>query len=257
MKRIAFIPVILLISILATTACTIKKSEEGHKDLRVLSYNVRNCRGMDDSTDYKRVGELINRIAPDVAAIQELDSATRRSNGAVALHELASITNMYETYSPSIEYQGGKYGIGILTREKPLSWKVVALPGREERRSLLIVELENYIICCTHLSLTEEDRVMSVDIINSTLRNYSKAIFIAGDFNAVPESVPVKNMLKNFQMLNNPQVPTIPSDHPSKCIDYIFGATYNGNTYKVKTSVVEQEPLASDHLPVWVDVQFR
>ncbi|MGE5456888.1 MAG: endonuclease/exonuclease/phosphatase family protein [Methanococcaceae archaeon] len=259
MNRTAFISfIILLNSLLVITSCsTIKTGEEKDNQVRILSYNVRNCRGMDNITDYKRIGNVINRVAPDVVAIQELDSATQRNNGAVALHELATITNMFETYSPSIEYQGGKYGIGILTREKPLSWKAVSLPGREERRSLLIVELRNYIICCTHLSLTEEDRVTSVDIIFNTVRDYTKPVFIAGDFNAVPESIPVKTMMKNWQVLNNPQVPTIPSDHPSKCIDYIFGSTFNGHTYKVMNSVVEQEPVASDHLPVWVDVQFH
>jgi endonuclease/exonuclease/phosphatase family metal-dependent hydrolase len=258
MKRILFIQVIIMNLLLTiTSCCTIKTSEEKGNHLKILSYNVRNCRGMDNNTDYNRIGGVINRVAPDVVAIQELDSATQRSNGTVALHELASITNMFETYSPSIEYQGGKYGIGILTREKPISWRHVSLPGREEKRSLLIVELKTCIICCTHLSLTEDDRVTSVDIIYNTLKNYRKPVFIAGDFNAVPESAPVKSMLKNWQVLNNPQAPTIPSDHPSKCIDYIFGAIFSGHNYKVINSMVESEPLASDHLPVWVDVQFK
>ena len=42
--------------------------------------------------------------------------------------------------------------------EKPLSQKGYKLPGKEEIRSLLIVELENFVLCCTHLSLTESDR---------------------------------------------------------------------------------------------------
>ena len=44
--------------------------------LRILSYNVRNCKGMDNLTDYQRVADVINKIAPDVVAVQELDSVT-------------------------------------------------------------------------------------------------------------------------------------------------------------------------------------
>ena len=227
------------------------------RNVKILSYNVRNCRGLDDSTDYKRVANIITRAAPDVVALQELDSATQRSNGIVALNELASFTKMYKTYSASIAYQGGKYGIGILTKAKPIKWKVVALPGREERRSLLIVELKDFIICCTHFSLTAEDRIASVDIINEALKGFIKPIFIAGDFNAVKGSEVIGNMEKKWEMLNNPELPTIPADHPNKCIDFIFVAKFTGNTFQTIRTIVEQEPLASDHLPVWVEVKIK
>lgn len=49
--------------------------------LRILSYNVRNCKGMDNLTDYQRVADVINKIAPDVVAVQELDSVTQQNNG--------------------------------------------------------------------------------------------------------------------------------------------------------------------------------
>jgi len=55
------------------------------RNFTILSYNVRNCRGMDDSTDYQRVAAIIKRNKPDVVALQELDSATRRSDGVVVL----------------------------------------------------------------------------------------------------------------------------------------------------------------------------
>jgi endonuclease/exonuclease/phosphatase family metal-dependent hydrolase len=225
--------------------------------VKILSYNVRNCLGMDNVTDYQRIANVITRVSPDVVALQELDSATQRSKGVVVLDRLASLTDMNKIYSASISYQGGKYGIGILTKEKPISWKVVALPGREEKRSLLIVELKDYYICCTHLSLTEEDRIASVEIINEALKNLSKPIFIAGDFNAISSSSEIKKIENNFLMLNNPEIPTIPSNMPQKCIDYIFAAKSMGSSFQVRQTYVEKEPVASDHLPVWVDVQFQ
>ena len=171
---------IFFLFIVTCSACNANNNdtEKNQDTVKILSYNVRNCQGMDNITSYKRVADIINRIAPEVVALQELDSATQRSNGIVVLDQLASLTSMYKTFGASIDYQGGKYGIGILTKEKPVKWEVIALPGREERRSLLIVELKDYFICCTHFSLTEEDRIASVDIINNALKNLSKPVFL-------------------------------------------------------------------------------
>ena len=46
----------------------------------VMSYNVRNCKGMDDVVDYARVAAVINKYQPVVVALQELDSATIAQN---------------------------------------------------------------------------------------------------------------------------------------------------------------------------------
>ena len=164
---------------------------------------------------------------------------------------------MNKTFGASITYQGGKYGIGILTKEKPIKWRIVALPGTEERRSLLIVELKDYIICCTHLSLTEKDRIASVGIINETLSSTTKPVFLAGDFNSIPESEVIRNVENKWLMLNNPMVPTIPSNNPQRCIDYIFAAKLTGYAFQTLQTNVENEPLASDHLPVWVEVKIK
>ena len=255
MKKIALLILAGFISTTYVTCSPLDKSgNDNKKAIKILSYNVRNCRGLDDVTDYTRVANVITRVAPDIVALQELDSATQRSNGVVVLNELAFRTNMYKTYSASIPYQGGKYGIGILTKEKPISFRKIALPGREEKRSMLIVELKGFFICCAHLSLTAEDRVASVEIINEALKNLSKPIFLAGDFNAIPSSVEIKKLEDNWSMLNNPENLTIPSNDPQRCIDYIFAAKSTNSTFKVKKTIVEKEPVASDHLPVWAEI---
>jgi len=53
-----------------------------------LTYNVRNCKGLDNNTDYKRVADIISRVDADVVALQELDSATERSNKVVVWKNL-------------------------------------------------------------------------------------------------------------------------------------------------------------------------
>lgn len=260
MKKTASLILVCIYTLaLSFTSCSplTKSAEKKESSIRILSYNVRNCKGLDNVTDYKRIADIITRISPDVVALQELDSATTRSNGIVALNELAGYTNMYKSYSASIVFQGGKYGIGILSKTEPMNQKVVALPGREEKRSLLIVEFKEYIFCCTHLSLTEEDRVASVNIINDAVKGNSKPVFLAGDFNSVPGSSVIKDIETGWSMVNNPQIPTIPADNPQKCIDFIFVDKSNGQTFHTKQTKVEQEPVASDHLPVWADVVFN
>ncbi|MDR0394034.1 MAG: endonuclease/exonuclease/phosphatase family protein, partial [Tannerella sp.] len=131
--------------------------------IRMMSYNVRNCMGMDDVTDYQRVADVVNRVLPDVVALQELDSATRRSGGVYILKELAERTLMHYTYAPAIDFQGGKYGVGILSREKPVGFRQIPLPG-DEKRTLLIAEFDRYFFCCTHLALEQENRERSVSL---------------------------------------------------------------------------------------------
>ena len=110
------------------------------QSLKVMTYNIKNGYGMDDVRDPARVGTVIDRQMPDVVAVQEVDSMTNRSGKRYVLGELGAATAMYPVYAPAIDYDGGKYGIGMLTREKPLSVTRLPLPGREEKRALIILE---------------------------------------------------------------------------------------------------------------------
>lgn len=120
---------------------------------RVMTYNIRNAKKADQETNYSQVADVIHRVAPDVVAIQEVDSATSRSHGAFVLKEIAQSTMMYHTYGAIGDFEGGKLGLGVLSKEKPLHWHTISLPGKEEPRGLLVVEFDKYVVCCTQLSL--------------------------------------------------------------------------------------------------------
>ncbi len=224
--------------------------------LRLMSYNVRNARGLDEKVDYERIANIIRKVSPDVVALQELDSMTERSGKVDVLGILSDLVKMYSVYGASIDFQGGKYGIGILSKEKPLSWKRIPLPGREEARSLLIVEFEKYIYCCTHFSLKEEDRLVSVKIINKEAELFNKPAFVAGDFNGQPDSPEIVALQDSWKMLSNPKQFTIPADKPNRTIDFIFAYKPGRKSYSVQQSKVLNEPVASDHLPLFVDVRM-
>lgn len=258
----------ILVSVLTAAAVLITSAAGCEKDkpenqsgssltVKILSYNIKNCQGMDGVVNYRRVADVINRIDAEIVALQELDSATQRSNGVVVLDELARLTGMYQTYGASIDFQGGKYGIGILTKEKPLSNKRIPLPGREEPRSLLIVELKDLVIGCTHFSLIEEDRLSSAYIVSNAFKAYSKPVLLAGDLNATPESPVIENIENYWLILTNKSSPTSPSNNPTKCIDYILGLKANSKIFETKRTLVEQEPVTSDHLPLWAEIKVK
>lgn len=222
-----------------------------------MSYNVHNCIGLDSITDFVRIGNVIKEVNPEIVAIQELDSVTER-NKVYVLGEIAKTAGMQASFAPAINYRGGRYGIGLLSKEKPLSFYNISLPGREEKRTLLVAEFEKYVFCCVHLSLTEEDQIASIPMIKETLAKYDKPIFIAGDFNAHPDSPTIKAMNEMATAFTDPNTFTYPTDNLSECIDYIF--QINGKT---KAEVIEAgrvdieaTKVASDHKPIFAKIKF-
>lgn len=231
-----------------------------------LTYNVHNCIATDSARtrDYKTIAGIILQSKAEVAALQELDSVTTRTPFYV-LGKLAEETAMHATYAPAIAYAGGKYGIGILSKEKPVAVKQVSLPGREEARVLLIAEFEKYIFCSTHLSLTGEDRLASVELIRKSIGKFrkertgtgrkGKPVFIGGDFNAEPLSETIAAFSRFATPVSNPRMNTFPADYPDKCIDYIFvlGKKIPRKMEVIATGRVRDSltRTASDHLPVY------
>lgn len=226
----------------------------GGDSLRVMSYNVHHCRGVDGKIDYERVAEVINRVSPDFVALQELDSATARNNGRVCIDEIAAVSGMYATYASAIKFGGGSYGIGLLSKEVPLSSFVLSLVSGGEARRLLAVEFEKYVVCCTHFPLDENDRLASAYILCDALQGCKKPLLLAGDMNCRVGDPEQQLLAGSFTILNNPEDATFPSINAYECIDFIY-ALNNGYLYKPRESVVMcADSIASDHLPLYVDV---
>lgn len=226
------------------------------KPYRIMTYNVHNAIGMDGVTDCERIAKIIRENKPDVVALQELDSVTDRSQKKYILGEIAMRTGMYPSFSSAIDFQGGKYGIGILSEEKPLKITRKPLPGTEENRTFIMAEFADYVFCCTHLSLTDKDRITSIDIIKNLLEGIDKPVFLAGDFNDTIKSEMMKETVKHFDILSDIKQNTYPSDNPNVTIDYIMSLKQSGiKIQKTYTKVIE-EKLASDHRPIIADVKI-
>ena len=243
--------IFLLLSMLAMAA-----SAHSQDYLKLMSYNIRNTKGMDNVRNVQRIANVINNEVPDVVAVQELDSMTTRSNQTDVLAEVAERTQMHANYAPAISFQGGKYGIGILSKEQPLSIRTFPLPGREEERMLMIAEFKDYLFACTHLSLTEEDRLASLDIIKNSASTSNKPFFLAGDLNDTPDSKFIKSLQQDFQILTNTKKPTYPAPEPKETIDYIAAWKENTDNFANLSTQVVEEPLASDHRPITVTLRM-
>ena len=240
--------------------------------LRVVSYNIRHGLGLDNKIDFARLGTVIKSVMPDVVAVQEVDSSTTRANYTYGLGLIAKQIGYVDTYGPCIPYQTGKYGVGILSKKAPIRPRQVPLPGASEARTLLITEFDNYVFACTHLSLEESERIASIDIIEKMAQSFDKPFLIAGDWNDYPKSAFMKAMRERFQILTNEKENTFPADKPGHCIDYIAiykkpsrrnlpnrvsdksYSAYINETAVVNMNAVINEPVASDHRPVMVDI---
>lgn len=251
MNRLIF----LLLS--ALLLCCAPAQADGNT-LNVMTYNVRHGRGLDNKIDYGRIADVIRKAGVDVVAVQEVDSFTNRTGGRYTLGELAAEALMRPVFAPAILLGEGKYGVGVLSKEKPLGSRSVALPGREEDRVLLIVEFPRYELASTHLSLTPEDALASVPLIAAEARKSNKPFIVAGDWNSHPDSPVLKAFREaGFRIATSEKVPTFPADKPGEVIDYI--AIYEPSAdalVPVRSSVVK-EPVASDHRPVAATFKFR
>ena len=230
-------------------------SAQAQNTLKLMSYNIKNANGMDNVCNFQRIANVINNASPDVVAIQEVDSMTNRSGQKYVLGEIAERTQMHGYFAPAIDYDGGKYGIGLLTKQVPLRLQTLPLPGREEARTLILAEFVDYIYCCTHMSLTEEDRMKSLELVKAFTSSSTKPLFLAGDMNAEPESGFIKELQKDFQILSNPKQHTFPAPDPKETIDYIATLKQNAKGFAVISAKVINEPMASDHRPILVELR--
>lgn len=247
MKRLMLF---LLAASLIMTACQTTTT------MRVMSYNVRNCTGLDGQNSCERIAAIITRENVEAIALQELDSMTRRYPGQDMLKNLAELTGMHPTFGASIDFMGGKYGVGILTKQKPLSWKRIPLPCRSEPRSLLVVELEDYYFCSTHLSLHADNRLESAEIISEELSKLDKPVIIAGDFNATPDEESIQRLTTSFHFASSAEKYTFPADKPDIEIDYI-GIAHAQAKDIATTAYVVNAPVESDHRPLVSEVKFK
>lgn len=225
--------------------------------IRAMCYNIHNCIGTDGVYDEQRIADVINFAKVEAVTVQEVDSVTTRSttNRRDVLKNLGQKTGMYPTFGAAISYKGGKYGVGVLTKEKPLSHYTVPLPCSSEPRVLLVVELENYYFCCSHFSLIAAYRDEAVRIITEEAKKLKKPIILSGDFNAKRGENSIQTLANNFEIFEKQgSAFTYPAGTPTSEIDYFCLYKDNGAMAVMNEHYVYLEGVASDHRPIVIDM---
>ena len=243
------------------TAQPVKKGEDLYP-LTVLNYNLR----FGELASLEQLAEYIKKENPDVVALQEVDVKTNRpavphQNGKDFITELGYHTGMLTAYAKTIDFSGGYYGIGILSKYPFIKTEKIMLPmieGAKEQRAALITDIELpegkcFTFISTHLDhSTSEVRQAQVKAINKALKKKRHPMIIAGDFNGRPDSPEIKEGMKKWKQACNPDY-TIPADNPSAKIDYIFYKP--SDRWKTVSSSTPSIDL-SDHLPVKVEIEL-
>jgi endonuclease/exonuclease/phosphatase family metal-dependent hydrolase len=224
-----------------------------------MTFNIHHGEGTDKVVDTKRIAKLIKEQHADIVALQEIDRKTTRVNGRDILVELADETGMTYAFGKTIDFQGGDYGIGILTRfpivqERQTLYKETS-PG--EQRGVLQTVLDirgtEVVVMNTHLDdKRNQERRTAVEELAELAASYAgKPVLLCGDFNSGPESPAIVSIKEHFDdswmLIGQPDGKTFPSGKPDRTIDYLFCLRSSG-ILPTTISVIESD--ASDHCPV-------
>src|SRR6185503_20621609 len=111
------------------------------RTVRVLTYNIHHGEGTDGQFDLPRLAAVMKSAEPDLVALQEVDERTQRASGVDELAELGHLTSMYTAFGKAMHFQGGNYGVGVLSRWPIVGTENHPLPGspdREPRTALTV-----------------------------------------------------------------------------------------------------------------------
>jgi len=96
--------------------------------LRIATYNVHRCRGLDGRTRPDRIAAVLQAIGADIVALQEVVGAG--PNGGGHAEELGAALGMGWVMAAARQFRGHQYGNAVLSRlpithhlEHDLSWK--------------------------------------------------------------------------------------------------------------------------------------
>ncbi|MBF9255707.1 endonuclease/exonuclease/phosphatase family protein [Pontibacter sp. 172403-2] len=227
-----------------------------------MSYNIHHCNppAKSDFIDVNAIVNVINAEKPDLLALQEVDVNTDRSGAVNQAQEIANKLHMHYFFGKAIDYQGGAYGVAILSKY-PLTEAVVhQLPVKAgtngEPRVLATAKVtlpDGAVIRfgSTHLDAQSDpaNRRLQVDELTEIAAGESLPFIIAGDFNATPDSEVINRLDTQFKRTCQICAPTIPATNPGRAIDFI-AYRHPANKFSVASHRVINEQYASDHRPV-------
>ena len=254
--------------ILTPAACATTRQAAPERVARVLVYNMHAGKDATGVDNLQRIATLVDSVDADIVLLQEVDRNTTRSGRVDQPATLARLTGRHVAFGKSLDYQGGEYGIAILSRWPITSDTTLPLPidppqprsgGSYEPRAALRVTIAApggpLAVVNTHLDASGDDRwrrqeIRTVIAIVDSLRSRGVPTLAGGDINSTPESevqatARGAGLRDAWSACGSGAGLTYPADSAVKRIDYLYltgSATCSG------AAVITSQ--ASDHRPV-------
>ncbi len=222
-------------------------------NIRVASYNIRKCIGLDRRRRPGRIVDVINAIGADVIALQEADRRLGPRPAAITAEQIARDTDFraleIDPDSPSI----GWHGNALLVRKGLQASEVrrVELPGTEPRGAISARVGGRFSVVATHLGLLRRDRRRQLDAIVEHLNGARTNAVILGDFNEWSQNRGLEPLDLGFR-IHSPGL----SYHAARPVAALDRFALGDGLALTDAGVVETplSRIASDHLPIWADV---
>jgi endonuclease/exonuclease/phosphatase family metal-dependent hydrolase len=260
-------PALLLLCLSACASAAVRTGEP----LRVLVYNIHAGKDAAGTGNLDRVAEIVRSSRSDIVMLQEVDNRTRRSGGVDQLSRLRELTGFHGVFGKTIDYDGGEYGIGILSRWPITSWRLIQLPveiadsavrARYEARGALAARIADpsgdIRVVNTHLDASRSDsnRVQQANalIFFANAQQDSGFTILGGDLNSEPTSRVAELLATNgwkdlYKDCGSASGFSFPANEPVKRIDYLY---IKGRVSCKSAAVLDTQ--ASDHRPVLFEV---
>jgi endonuclease/exonuclease/phosphatase family metal-dependent hydrolase len=234
--------------------------------MRVMTYNVHSCIGSDRRVAPERVLAVIEASGAELIALQEVDVEQERTLGVHQAAWLAEKLGMHYEFVAARESGGGHYGNAVLSRYPLQTVRHACLPqlGRREMRAVQWVSVAAPFGCLnllnTHFGLSLRERALQTETLlgESWLGPAPRKTVLCGDFNARPGSRVHRNLCgvlcDAIATSMRRSLKTWPARWPLFQLDHIF-LSRDLRAQRCEVPSQRMERLASDHLPLVVDIE--
>ena len=235
--------------------------------LRVVTYNVHKCQGMDRRVKLDRVAAVLRGIKADVVALQEIFGYT--GDGTGQARQLADELGMYCAFGENHQLNGWSYGNAVLSRYPLVSSRNydLSVPGREPRGCLCVdIQLSDAVLHCFNVHLGTgffERRAQARKLVTPELLRASTVKgprIVLGDFNEWTRGLVSHVLSAEFRNADLrillKQQRTYPGLLPFLHLDHIY---YDEALLLESVGLCRSRLalLASDHLPLVAEFRVK
>lgn len=237
--------------------------------LRVVSYNIHRCIGVDRRFKPERVVEILQHHDGDVVLLQEVDEGVPRSRELDLAHEIAEAAGYpHHAVGHNVSLKKGRYGNCTLSRfpierERNIDLTIGDKKRRGCQHTTLSLPRRKLDVFNLHLGLSAREREKQIGLL---VRSHELAdlapdqpCMVGGDFNDWRSLLrPIFTEVLGFRNATdlksrwNAVMRTYPSFSPQGGLDRIY---YRGGLHlrNSRTCRLEVSRVASDHLPLICD----